>query len=87
MIYMCSRPDIWPTRIQIARRSPLSRAQILQKQAIENKLPFCQFRPLNTSTQQDQTNFSLLLRNLEQKKYASTKLGMPCFFTHSCVDC
>lgn len=64
-----SRPDIWPTRIQIAGRSPLSKAQILQRQAIENKLPFCHFRPLNTSSQQDQTNFTLLLRNLEQKKY------------------
>lgn len=67
-----SRPDIWPTRIQIAGRSPLSRAQILQRQAIENKLPFCQFRPLNTSSQQDQNNFTLLVRNLDQKKYVSS---------------
>lgn len=66
-----SRPEIWPSRIQIAGRSPLSRAQILQRQAIENKLPFCQFRALNNSSPQDQTNFTLLVRNLEQKKYAS----------------
>ncbi|KAI8394137.1 mediator complex subunit 25 von Willebrand factor type A-domain-containing protein [Radiomyces spectabilis] len=66
------RPDMWPARIQIAGRSPLVKAQIVQRQAIENKLPFCQFRPLPTSTQQDQTNFALLMRNLDQKKYIAT---------------
>lgn len=70
-IVLLSRPEIWPQRIRIAGRSPLAKAQILQRQAIENKLPFCQFRPLNSSNQQDQTNFNLLVRNLEQKKYAS----------------
>jgi hypothetical protein len=56
----------------IAGRSPVTKAQLLQKQAIENRLPFCQFRPLNTSSTQDQTNFALLVKNLEQKKYVST---------------
>ncbi|RCH79648.1 hypothetical protein CU098_002018, partial [Rhizopus stolonifer] len=63
------RPEVWPSRIQIAGRSPLSRANILHKQALENKLPICQFKPLSTSSQQDQTNFTLLVKNLEQKKY------------------
>lgn len=69
---MClSHPEMWPNRIQIAGRSPLARAHILQRQAIENKLPICQFRPLTTSSQQDQNNFTLLVKNLEQKKYVS----------------
>ncbi|CAO3675556.1 unnamed protein product [Rhizopus stolonifer] len=66
------RPEVWPSRIQIAGRSPLSRANILHKQALENKLPICQFKPLSTSSQQDQTNFTLLVKNLEQKKYIAT---------------
>ncbi|KAG0183821.1 hypothetical protein DFQ28_000833 [Apophysomyces sp. BC1034] len=63
------RPEIWPKRLMIAGSAPFGK--IHQQQALDNKLPFCHFRPLNTSSQQDQTNFGLLVRNLESKKYAS----------------
>lgn len=37
----------------------------------------CQFRILDTSNQQDHSNFNALLKNLEQKKYVATALFNP----------
>ncbi|KAG2185608.1 hypothetical protein INT44_002401, partial [Umbelopsis vinacea] len=65
------QPELWPQRIQITGLSPLAKATLLQKQALENNLPYCQFRPSANSTSQDVNNFSLLTKNLEQRKFVS----------------
>jgi hypothetical protein len=52
--------------------SPLAKATLLQKQALENNLPYCQFRPSPSSTSQDVNNFTLLTKNLEQRKFMAT---------------
>jgi hypothetical protein len=71
MLGSISQPELWPQRIQITGLSPLAKATLLQKQALENNLPYCQFRPSANSNSQDVNNFSLLTKNLEQRKFVS----------------
>lgn len=72
-----SRPDAWPQRIQITKRSPFQLAQQTLQKEIMEKGTLCQFRILDTSNQQDHSNFNALLKNLEQKKYVATALFNP----------
>ena len=66
---------MWPQQITISSRSPLLTSQpLLYQQSQEHKTPFCEFRAVETSTQSDIQNLTVLSKNLEQKKYVSNNI-------------
>ncbi|OZJ06003.1 hypothetical protein BZG36_01098 [Bifiguratus adelaidae] len=62
---------MWPQRLSITGLAP-ARYQILQKASSDYGIPYCQFMPTKTSNQAEQSAFTLLAKNLEQKKIVAT---------------